>query len=108
MESENRPLLELPNASLILILGIGSLVGCCISYGLLGLICSIITLILSKGAEEQYRQHPDHYSLSSYNNMRTGRTCAMISLILSIVVVILTVAVILFFGAAALTGGFIT
>lgn len=101
-EREYRPKEELPNASLILILGICSIVGCCLSYGLLGIICAIIALVMAKSANELYMQYPDRYSEASYKNMQTGKTCAMVSLILSIITIVTSIIVIIFFGWAAL------
>ena len=104
MEENKHSLHELPNASAVLILGISSLVGCCLSYGLIGLICSIIALMMAKSANELYMQNPGYYTESSYKNLTTGKTCAMISLVLSIVIFIAAILTIVFFGAAALVG----
>ena len=48
MEKQN-----LPNSTLILILGILSIIGCC-CYGVIGLILAIITIVLAKKATETY------------------------------------------------------
>lgn len=90
---------ELPNSTLILVLGIGSLVGCCF-YGLPGILCSIIALVLSSGAKEIYNEDPAAYTLSSYKNLKAGITCAKIALICSIVIVVLVVVLLLIYGAA--------
>lgn len=106
MELQNQPKQELPNASLILILGIASIVGCCLSYGFIGLICSIIALILAKSANELYVQNPDYYTESSYKNMITGKTCAKVSLILSIILIVVGIFLVTFVGTAAIFGFF--
>ena len=93
---------ELPNSTLILILGISSIVGCCFSYGLLGLICAVIALILAKGANQLYQTEPNRYSESSYKNMSAGKTCAVISLILSLILILVSIILILVFGWAIL------
>ncbi|MDL2322421.1 hypothetical protein LJC52_00350 [Bacteroidales bacterium OttesenSCG-928-A17] len=107
MEERNHPKQELPNANAILILGISSLVGCCFSYGLIGLVCSIIALVMAKSAEDLYQQNPGYYTESSYKNMGTGKTCATISLILSILTVIATIVGLVLFGTAVLSGAFL-
>lgn len=106
IENEYQPKQELPNSNLVLILGIVSLIGCCISYGIIGLICSIISLVMAKSANELYMQHPDYYTESSYKNMTTGKTCATISLILSIIAIVVMIIVIVLFGVAGLYGAF--
>ena len=106
MEEINYRKEELPNASVILILGISSLVGCCLSYGFIGLICSIIALVMAKNANELYQQNPAKYTEASYKNMTSGKTCATISLIVSIVTIVASILVIIFFGSAMLFGIF--
>lgn len=94
------PKQELPNASAVLILGIASLVGCCLSYGVIGIVCAIIALILAKSAQELYGANPSLYTEASYKNMSAGRTCAYISLILSIVMLVATLVAVFVFGVA--------
>lgn len=106
MEYQNQPQQELPNSNVVLILGISSLIGCCISYGLIGIICSIIALVMAKSANELYVNNPGLYTETSYKNMNTGKTCATISLILSIIVIVSMIILVLVFGAAALMGTF--
>ncbi|MCC8146662.1 MAG: hypothetical protein LIO93_09570 [Bacteroidales bacterium] len=93
---------ELPNATLILILGISSLVGCCFSYGVIGLVCAIIALVLSKNANDLYVSNPERFTESSYKNMQAGKTCAIISLILSIILLLFTMVLIFTLGWAVL------
>lgn len=75
---------ELPSATAVLVLGILSLVGA-LCYGG-GFILAIIALVLSSSSNKLYRQHPDRYTQASYKNLTTGRTCALIGLILGVVV----------------------
>lgn len=87
---------NLPNATAVLVLGIISIVGC-FCYGLVGLICGIIALVLAKKDLARYRISPAEYSASSYNNLKAGRVCAIIGTILSgvyMVVVIIYLATI--------------
>lgn len=82
--------IQLPNATGILVLGILSIVFCC-CYGVLGLIFALIAISLSKTAMKEYETNPDHYTLSSVKNMRAGRVCAIIGLIFSGIMLLMTV-----------------
>ncbi len=72
---------KLPNATLILVFGIISIVTCC-CYGL-GLIFGIIALVLSKKATAEYMANPELYT--GYGNVKTGKILAIIGTILSAV-----------------------
>jgi hypothetical protein len=81
---------NLPNANIILILGILSIVFCwwhLLSFA--GIILAVVTIVLSRKEIALFRSSPGYYSLSSLNNVKTGRTCAIIGLIISIVIFIL-------------------
>lgn len=79
---------ELPNSTLVLVLGILSLI-LAFFNGLVGLISGIISLILAKNGKRLYLETPRFYSKSSYQNLISGRTCAIIGIILSILKIIL-------------------
>ncbi len=64
----------LPNATAILVLGILSIVICFIT--------GIIALIMAKKEMALYESNPGMYSAASYNNVKTGRICAIIGLVL--------------------------
>lgn len=82
--------IQLPNATGILVLGILSIVFCC-CYGLLGLIFALIAISLSKTALKEYEANPDRYTLSSVKNMKAGRICAIIGLIFSGIMLLMTI-----------------
>jgi hypothetical protein len=71
---------QLPNATLILIFGIASIVTC-FCYGIPGLIFGIIALIMANKSKALYLQNPDLYI--GYENLNAGRICAIIGTILS-------------------------
>jgi hypothetical protein len=48
-----------------------------------------------------YRNNPELYSVNSYNNIKTGRVCAIIGIILQLVGLILYIAVVAFFVSQA-------
>ena len=57
----------------------------CCCYGVPGVVCSIVALILYGKDAQLYQANPEWYTASSYSNLRTGRICAIVGLIPSIV-----------------------
>ena len=98
----NLPKIELPNASVILILGILSIVGCC-CFGIFGIACATIALVLAKSATNLYVSDPGKFTESSYKNMNAGKICAWIGLILSVVFIIRLIWVLATIGFSNLT-----
>jgi len=87
---------NLPNASTVLILGILSIVFCwwhLISF--VSIILGIVSLILAQKELKLYHTNPSFYNLSSLNNVKTGRICAIIGLSISILVFIFMVLLII-------------
>lgn len=72
----------LPNATAVLVLGIISIVACW-CYGIIGLTCGIIALVLSNKSLAIYKVNPNTFTVSSYKNLTGGRICAIIGTILS-------------------------
>jgi hypothetical protein len=103
MENVNDFKVALPNSSVILAFGIVSIVGCCCSDGILGVIFGIITIVMSKSATNLYTSDPDKYTASSFQNVQTGKICAWIGLIPSILIVIFMIFILITLGWAALT-----
>ncbi len=92
----------LPNSTAVLVLGIISIVfGMC--YGVIGLICAIISLVLYSKDKKLYIQSPQSYTPSSYSNLKAGRICAIIGLITSAIWFVIFAAIIAFSGMAFLT-----
>ena len=71
---------KLPNATLILILGMLSILTCC-CYGIPGLGLGIATLILAKKDIALYNEDPQRYK--DFANVITGRTLAIVGIVLS-------------------------
>lgn len=84
-------LLELPNATSSLVLGILS-ISMCYCWGLVGIILSIIGLSMGNKAISLYKANPEAYAPVSYNNANSGKICSIIGLILSALVLISTIA----------------
>lgn len=92
----------LPNATIVLILGILSIVTCC-CYGVIGLILGIVALVLSKKDRALYAANVAYYTEGSFKNLNAGRVCAIIGLILNILYLLLCIALIAMFGVATLS-----
>lgn len=92
METERQ---QLPNATLILVFGILSIVGCC-CYGIVGLIFGIAALVMAKKATNIYNADPHSYI--GYQNVKTGKILAIIGIILSSLVLISQIAMLIMFG----------
>lgn len=79
---------KLPNATLILVFGIISIVTCC-CYGVLGLIFGIIALVMAKKATAVYMEAPEQYS--GFKNVKTGKILAYIGIALNIIYLAYTI-----------------
>lgn len=75
------PQRTIPNANAVLVLGIISIVGCFL-YGIPGLVCGIIALVMFKKVKATYLTNKPMYE-SSYKNANAGYVCAIIGTILS-------------------------
>lgn len=95
---QQRPL---PNATIVLVLGILSIVFCCF-YGI-GIIMGIIALVLAAKDRKLYSAQMEEYSVSSFKNLNAGRICAIIGLIISSLYLILIIITIAIFGFSGLT-----
>jgi hypothetical protein len=90
--------LSVPNANAVLVLGIIS-IALCWCYGIVALTCGIVALVLSNKAMQLYKANPTSYTLSSYNNLKAGRVCAIIGLCLSALMIVYVIIVFAFLGA---------
>lgn len=86
---------KLPNATLILVFGILSIVTCC-CYGIVGLILGIVAVVLAKKATAIYAENPEIYS--DFKNVKTGKTLAIIGIILSALSLVYYIGIITYFG----------
>lgn len=71
---------QLPNATLILVFGILSIVTCC-CYGIIGLPLGIIALVLANKATAAYAADPELYT--GFQNVKTGKILAIIGIALN-------------------------
>lgn len=79
---------KLPNATLILVFGIVSIVTCC-CYGIIGLIFGIIAIVMAKKATALYLENPEQYT--GYSNVKTGKILALVGIILNVIYLIWTI-----------------
>ena len=92
--------MPVPNSTAVLVLGICSIFPGCFCLGIIGIVCGIIALVLSNKAMSFYNSNPNNYSVSSFNNLKAGKVCAIIGLCLSSVILIIYVIYIIVLGAA--------
>lgn len=81
----------LPNATVSLVLGILSIVVCGI-----GLVVGIIGLVMANKDLALYNNQPGAFSLSSYNQTKTGRTCSIIGIVLNVLFVAVYAVILIF------------
>jgi hypothetical protein len=91
----------LPNATVVLVLGILSIPACC-CYGI-GIVFAIIALVLAKSATDLYIVEPAKYEEGSYKNLNAGKICAWIGLVLSVIYILLMVGIFFYFGKEIFT-----
>ncbi len=94
---------KLPNADAVLIMGIISIVGCW-CYGIVGLVLGIVSLILASKSIQLYRENPDRYTEASYSNIKAGRICAIIGIVLAGLYILIIIAYFVFVGSLLLVG----
>jgi hypothetical protein len=85
---------KLPNATIVLILGILSIPACCL-YGV-GLILGIVAIVIGKKDFAAYKLNPDGYE--GYGTLKTGRILAIIGIVLNVLFLAMIIFVIAFFG----------
>jgi hypothetical protein len=89
---------QLPNATATLVLGILSIVVC--------FICGIIALVISNKDMALYRANPEQFSVASYNNIKAGRICSIIGIILQLLGLIVYIIFFAFVVSMASSTGF--
>jgi len=92
---------QLPNATTVLVLGILSLIFICPYISLIGIVLGILALVFAAKDQALYTQNPSKYALSSYNNMKAGRVCAIIGLCIATLTFIITILFIIGIIASA-------
>ena len=85
-ESDYNKLIQqnLPNSTKVLVLGILSIVFSCWYFSIVGVVLSILALVLANRDLSLYYSNKSQYTLSSFNNVKAGRICALIGLAVAI------------------------
>jgi len=91
---------QLPNATLILVFGIISIV-LCWCYGLIGIPLSIVALVLAGKATKTYAEDPEAYT--GFQNVKVGKILAIIGLVLNLIFLAYIVWIISKIGIDALS-----
>ena len=91
--------MPVPNSTAVLVLGILSIV-LCFCYGIIGMVLGIIAIVLASKGTTLYKENPNAYSLSSFNNLKAGKICGIIGISLSALYLILIVIYIVVLGTA--------
>ncbi len=86
---------DVPNATLVLVMGICAIVICG-----LGPILGTIGLVMSGNGKKLYEANPSMYKESSFKNLNAGRICSIIGLCLGVLVWIYYIVVLVFVGTA--------
>ena len=85
----------LPNATTVLVLGIISIVGA-FCYGI-GIILGIIGLVLANKDRKLIDANPDTFSQGSVSNLRAGRICSIIGIVVGAIFFIVIVLYLIYF-----------
>ena len=95
-DRQNRGNLRMPapNANLILVFGIVSIVTCCCCSGILGIIFAIIAIILAVKSKKEFTRNSDLYDENTFGKVNAGKTCAIIGLIVGILMFAIAMIVI--------------
>jgi uncharacterized protein YqhQ len=87
LENDYNKLIQqnLPNSTTVLVLGILSIVFSCWYFSIVGVVLSILALVLANRDLSLYYSNKSQYTLSSFNNVKAGRICALIGLAVAII-----------------------
>ncbi|MBK6836429.1 MAG: DUF4190 domain-containing protein [Bacteroidetes bacterium] len=94
---------KIPDSIGVLVLGIRSIFPGCICYGIPGVACAIIALVLYKKANLLYKENPSAYAQSSYGNLKAGKICAIIGLCTSSLLMLIIIIYMIILGTVITT-----
>ncbi len=95
-----RPSNKIPNAVAVLVLGIVS-IPTCVCFGLVGLTCGIISLVLHKKGMTEYNMSPENYDPGNLGMMKAGKICAIVGICLSAIYLVYYIVMLSMFGSEA-------
>lgn len=88
---------QIPNATLVLIFGIISIVTAICCYGFIGLIFGIIGLVMSNKSAKLYNNNPELYY--GYENLKAGKVCSIIGIVLGAMYFLVVLVYFILLGA---------
>lgn len=97
LDTGNGPQSKIPNSTIILVLGIAALLGCCFLYGL-GIIPGIVGLVMAGKGTKAYNANPDAFLKSSFSQLKAGKIMCWIGVIGSILLLLVIIAAFAMFG----------
>jgi hypothetical protein len=100
LEINNLGTKKVPNNVGILVLGICSIFPGCICYGVPGIVCGIIALVLSSKANKLIQANPGMYDEGSKQLVKAGKICGIIGLSLSILFFLFIIIYFIIVGTA--------
>ncbi len=80
---------NLPNAGLVLTLGILSIPFCCCFP--ISLPLGIVAWIMGHNGVAKYKENPETYTRSSFSNMNAGKICAIVGVVLTVLYLAYTI-----------------
>jgi hypothetical protein len=83
LDSEHLRNEKVPNNVGILVLGICSIFPGCFCYGIVGVVCGIIALVMAGKANKLIEDNPNRYTSESKQLVKAGKICGIIGLSLS-------------------------
>lgn len=95
----NQGQVPVPNSTAVLVLGIIS-IALCWCYGIVSLTCGIIALVLANKGMAAYKANTSAYTLSSFNNLKGGKICAIIGVSLGSLYLIFVIVYLVILGTA--------
>ncbi|EAZ95259.1 hypothetical protein FBBAL38_09729 [Flavobacteria bacterium BAL38] len=90
---------KLPNATIVLVLGILSVLTIC-CYGIFSVIFGIIGVVLANKDNKLYAENPTIYS--NYNNLKIGKILNIIGLVVGAIFLIIIITVVVTLGEEGL------
>ncbi|MDO4727951.1 MAG: CCC motif membrane protein [Bacteroidota bacterium] len=90
---------KLPNSTIILVLGILSIITCW-CYGILGITMGIIGIVLAQKDIKLFYQNPGQYT--GIGNVKTGKVMCIIGIVLSLITILSMLWIISIVGMDAL------
>lgn len=99
LDSEHLGNEKVPNNVGILVLGICSIFPGCFCYGIVGIACGIIALVMASKATKLIKENPGRYTAESIQLVKAGKICGIIGLCLSSIYLIFLILYLVIVGS---------